>query len=376
MRPYLRLVLGPTLTVTLSILALVEIVFLAEEFTGLLETIVSTGGSAFDLIRLLSWKIPEILDLALPIAILVGVHTAVGRSRRDGELVVLSAAGAPSWGLVSGFLLVGLLGACLSFAISGFIAPASSFAQRLALHEMTVSHIAEQISAPGESGTTLVTNGTDFVATGTPDGPPSLMVRRPPGSKPWRYAFAGDWEVLGPDVEGNGTFRLGQVSAFGDLERLDGKTAEAQLNRMAAGSVKVGFSMEDVLPVLDNVPRRQERPVLPLTLGIFSFAAVNTAIDPQRLALTIGRSMLVPAAVLLALMAVCGGTVPGVRAAAFPMALIGLVLTDLVARAWLGGFSTPRALTLATLFVAVAAVAVPISALRLAGEALIRPGRG
>lgn len=376
MRPYFRLTLRPILVTSAIILALVEIVFLSEQFTGLMERVVGTGGSAWDLVQLLLWEAPEILDLALPAALLVGVQTAVGRARREGELVVLTAAGAPVRGLVLGVLLIGLAGGVLSFAISGIVAPAASYAQRVSVHQLTVQHIRDRISAPGESGSTFRAQGVDFVATGADGEPPSLMVRRAPDSKPWRYAFAGDWEVTGPDAEERGNFRLGQVTAFGDLPPLDGEVAEAQLNRMAAGSVDVGFVMDDILPVLDRTPREDERPIVMGLQSLMVGEALAEATDPARIARIWTRALLVPSAALLALLAVWGGTVKGVRAAALPLALVALVLCDLVTRAWIGGIATGPMLWLACGVVAGALVLLPLLALRIAGEALIRPGRG
>ncbi|MGR3321693.1 MAG: LptF/LptG family permease [Pseudooceanicola sp.] len=376
MRPYLRLFLRPMLVISISILALIEVIFLAEEFTGLMEQVVSRGGSAFDLLRLLIWQSPEILDLALPAALLVGVYSAVGRARRDGELVVLAATGAPVRGLVAGALLVGLAGGVLSFAISGLAAPAANYAQRVALYQMTVEHVANQIAAPGESGTTFSTNDVDFVATGATDHPPALLVRREVDAQPWRYAFAGDWEVTGPDEEGRGTFRLGQVSAFGDLPALNGETAEAGLNRLAAGKVSVGFDMDDILPALDRSRRENERPVIPFFRAYVAGDEVGMATDPRRVAMIWARALLVPGAVLIALMAVWGGTIHYVRSAALPLALVTLVLCDLVVRAWLGGLVAGPGLVLACIAVAAGLLGLPLLALARAGEALIRPGRG
>ena len=98
--------------------------------------------------------------------------------------------------------------------------------------------------------------------------------------------------------------------------------------------------------------------------------------DPARVARIWARALLVPAAALLALLAVWGGTVRGVRAAALPLALVALVLCDLVTRAWLGGTVAGAGLGLACGAVFVLLVILPLAALRVAGEALIRPGRG
>lgn len=376
MRPYFRLTLRPILATSAVILALVEIVFLSEQFTGLMESVVKSGGSALDLVKLLLWEVPAILDLALPAALLVGVHSAVGRARREGELVVLTAAGAPVRGLVLGVLMIGLAGGALSFAIAGVVAPAASYAQRVSLHALTVRHIQQRISQPGESGMTFAAREVDFVATGAEGEPPSLMVRRPPDSRPWRYAFAGDWEVTGPDAEERGNFRLGQVTAIGDLPPLGGTEAELRLNRMAAGSVDVGFEMDDILPVLDRTPREDERPLVPGLQTLMAGMALEEVTDPARVARIWARALLVPAAALLALLAVWGGTVRGVRAAALPLALVALVLCDLVTRAWLGGTVAGAGLWLACGAVFVLLVILPLAALRVAGEALIRPGRG
>lgn len=377
MRPYFRLTLRPILATSLIILALVEIVFLSEQFTGLMDRVLKTGGSGLDLLRLLLWEVPGILDLALPVALLVGVQSAVGRARTQGELVVLTAAGAPVGGLVRGVLLVGLLGGLLSFAIAGIIAPAASYAQRVALHALTVQHIRARISEPGESGSTFRAQGVDFVATGTDDASPSLMVRRPPDARPWRFAFAGEWEVTGPDEDGDrGNFRLGQVTAFGDLPRLDGEMTEAQMNRMAAGSVDVGFDMDDILPVLDRTPRENERPVVPALQALMAGEVLDEATNPERIARIWARALLVPTAALLALMAVWGGSVRGVRAAALPLALLALVACDLVTRAWLVGIAAGPSLWAASGVVTLVLLGLPLAALWRAGEALVRPGRG
>ena len=368
MRPYFRLTLRPILATSLIILALVEIVFLSEQFTGLMDRVLKTGGTGWDLVRLLLWEVPEILDLALPVALLVGVQSAVGRARTQG---------APVGGRVRGVLLVGLLGGLRSFAIAGSIAPAASYAQRVALHALTVQHIRARISEPGESGSTFRAQGVDFVATGADDASPSLMVRRPADARPWRFAFAGEWEVTGPDEDGErGNFRLGQVTAFGDLPRLDGEMTEAQMNRMAAGSVDVGFDMDDILPVLDRTPRENERPVGPALQALMAGEVLEEATNPERIARIWARALLVPAAALLALMAVWGGSVRGVRAAALPLALLALVACDLVARAWLGGIAAGPSLWAASGEVTLALLGLPLAALWRAGEALVRPGRG
>ncbi len=145
---------------------------------------------------------------------------------------------------------------------------------------------------------------------------------------------------------------------------------------MAAGRVQVGFEMQDVLPALDRNPRANELPVLPLIKFLAIGGAIEDAIDPRRVALAWARALLVPAAALLALMAVWGGTVRQVRAAALPFALVGLVLTDLIARAWLSGIAPGPGLFLACGVVGVAMIGGPVFALVAAGESLIRPGRG
>ena len=75
-------------------------------------------------------------------------------------------------------------------------------------------------------------------------------------------------------------------------------------------------------------------------------------------------------------MAVWGGTVRTVRAAALPLALIGLVGCDLVTRAWLGGLSAGPTLWAVTAGLTLLLPGLPLLALARAGEALIRPGRG
>jgi hypothetical protein len=75
-------------------------------------------------------------------------------------------------------------------------------------------------------------------------------------------------------------------------------------------------------------------------------------------------------------MAVWGGSVRGVRAAALPLALLALVACDLVTRAWLGGIAAGPSLWAASGVVTLALLGLPLAALWRAGEALVRPGRG
>ena len=93
--PMTRLLAGRTMRILLGLLVLIEAIFIAESFTTTIETVVSNGGSAWDLFLLLLLQTPEIVDFALPLVLLIGLFFAINAARDDNELVVCSAAGVP-----------------------------------------------------------------------------------------------------------------------------------------------------------------------------------------------------------------------------------------------------------------------------------------
>ena len=75
--PVVRVLGKPLILRLLLLLLVIEAVFLAESFTTLMEHALRYGGSTTDVAHLLTFKIPEILDLGL---------TKQGRTY-DGQLV-------------------------------------------------------------------------------------------------------------------------------------------------------------------------------------------------------------------------------------------------------------------------------------------------
>jgi len=116
-----------------AVMALVEAIFLAERFTIVFRDAAEKDANLFDIFLLLGCTSTEIFDLALAVAVLIAVYIVALRMRENRELLAFFAAGAGPF-QVAGLALVLAFGAQLtSIAVSGFLDPASRYAQRAIL---------------------------------------------------------------------------------------------------------------------------------------------------------------------------------------------------------------------------------------------------
>ena len=93
LRPLIRILAWPVLARLLVILAVVEAIFLAESFTTLLEEALRNDALAADVGILLVFRMPQILDLALAVGVLIAVYFVISDARNRGELIILAASG-------------------------------------------------------------------------------------------------------------------------------------------------------------------------------------------------------------------------------------------------------------------------------------------
>lgn len=366
-------VLGPrVLAVTGLILTLIAGIFLAESFTGHMNFVLHYGGRAQDLALVLLLGMPEIIDLALPLAMLVGVHIAVADTRDEGAWVVSASAGIAPWHITGFVGLFGLLGFGLSLLASGWLVPVSTYAQRMALAELQVSYTLRRITGPIDPGEVLHVQGHSFVVRDT-DGRAELLILTRNADGGFTFARVDDWQVTAaPTDEQQGRYelRLGPMQV-----RSSDAAGEVWTRSLNLGGATFSFGIDDVLPEVNR-----DRSIAERTIGALLPRITDAAAPPElqgRLAELLARALLAPAAAILALATTLLGGPAGGRLAGLPLAL-GLMLGAdlglrplLVAAAVKAGMLGAAAPLLAALV-----LLPPLAILILAGERLIRQRRG
>ncbi len=134
-RVYNAFFIGQILLEVTAVLVFIEGVFLAEEFVGLLKIANKRLGFIDPLPWLVAYKAPEILDLALPLALVIGVYRVLLRLREQRELLILAAAGISAQFLLRRVALVAVMAFGLSVWVSGFVEPQANFAYRKLLFD-------------------------------------------------------------------------------------------------------------------------------------------------------------------------------------------------------------------------------------------------
>jgi LPS export ABC transporter permease LptG/LPS export ABC transporter permease LptF len=123
-------VLRELTTPTLLALFLYTFVLLMNHFFVVAEKALSKN-LGWDLtIRLFVMAIPNLLVLAIPMAVLLGCLIGIGRLSADHEWVALQGAGQGPWRLLKPLLLFGLLASMATTLIYGELAPRANYVMR------------------------------------------------------------------------------------------------------------------------------------------------------------------------------------------------------------------------------------------------------
>lgn len=362
--PIVRVLGKPLILRLLLLLLVIEAIFLAESFTTLMEHALRYDGTARDVLHLLSFKTPEILDLALAISLLIATYFATQDARNRGELVILATAGI-HWGRVIAFvLLLGTIGGLLSFLNAGLVLPMAKYGERLALAALQKDHVLSRINTGSDQTTLQTIRDTTFIATPPQDAAQSrgqLFVFQPNQNGNWRVAQSKDWQVTDPAPADTHTITLKSLSV---LEAPYPNDHVKPLNRFNSAQASFAFQMADALPAPDTSRTAAEQ-LLDLNAN-----------EPAQLTRLVTRALMVPMAGLLALAALLvGGTGPW-RHAALPLAALLMMSADVASRALLAEWSatvpTPALLLLALAFY----IGPPLAYLLWRGEALMTPQRG
>lgn len=118
-----------------GVLLLVDGIFLAERLAGFVEVKLKYDAAWSIIVELLACTVPDVIALALPIA-LVGVsYLAVLELRENRELVLMAGVGVGPGKCIAFLFLIGLAAAALSLAVSGTLKPEARFLARAAVTE-------------------------------------------------------------------------------------------------------------------------------------------------------------------------------------------------------------------------------------------------
>ncbi|MGR3714476.1 MAG: LptF/LptG family permease [Shimia sp.] len=360
-QPVLRILGRAILWRLLLILVVVEAIFLAEEFTGLLQLALRLDGPLWVIGKMLVFRMPAIFDLALAFGLLIAVYFAVGDARSSGELVVLATAGIPWWRVVTLTLAIGTAGGALSLINAGYVLPVSNFAERVTVAELRKDYILDRIQTPN-SGTALQTiEDTTFIAT-PPQKPDAdqtgnLFVFQPDIGGFWRAATSRNWHVVAQDDNHHVIALQDLVAHDVPLTQNDGPI----LSRYAVAAADFEFDLSAVTPEVDRTRGRTEQ-ILRLDKG-----------EGQRVAKITSRALMVPLAGLLALAALVGPFNAITRLLALPMAAVLMLTLDVLANATVVG----SVASLPPLLVALTAIALylgpPLVFLARRKEDLMKP---
>ncbi|MBR9842823.1 MAG: LptF/LptG family permease [Rhodobacteraceae bacterium] len=365
--PVTRILALPTVARLGLLLALVVAVFLAESFTTLMEEALRYGGGSADVLVLLMFQAPEIVDLALALGVLIALFFALSEARDRGELVILATSGV-RWTRVVWFALgLGFMGGVLSVAVSGFVVPAARYAERITMAELRSDHILREIISPGPRNARQSINRMTFIATppteeGQLRGQLLGFQFHPDGS--WRAGQSRDWDVDGPDEAGGYRIQLNTTAAY-ESPRIDKDSGELPwISTIRVRNTGVDFRMEEVLPVAKKAHRDNEKPL-----------KFKPSADP-RFGEVMARALLVPMAALLAVAAVLASGKSFLRFLTLPVAAVFLLLFDVLGRTLLRDFAGGIPFGQLAGFAALTYLGPPLIFTLMRGEAVMLPVRG
>jgi len=133
---------------TFGLALLAFLVFIGLELVlSLSDALFARGAGAGEVLRLLLFKLPSVLTLAIPAGVLLAVFLSLSRLATARELLAFQALGYPLRRILVPFVLFGLLTSCLSFLLSELAVPAAESAYR---HQLLSLLYRGEIPSPQE----------------------------------------------------------------------------------------------------------------------------------------------------------------------------------------------------------------------------------
>jgi lipopolysaccharide export system permease protein len=99
------------------------VILLGSRFVSYMQDAAVGKYSASAVLTLMGFRLPEFIQVTLPLGYYLGVVLAVGRLSADQELTVLTAGGASPWRMLSWVVSSGVIVAMLATALSGWVTP-------------------------------------------------------------------------------------------------------------------------------------------------------------------------------------------------------------------------------------------------------------
>ena len=382
--PLTRLLAGRTLWLLVGLLVLIEAIFIAESFTTLMAIVVSNGGSVWDILLLLLLKTPEIVDFALPLAILIGLYFAIKTARDESELVVYAAAGVSWWRIPQFALGVGLAGMLISILFAGYITPTANYAQRLTIHFLETRRVVQEITSPSPQNTIRRIKDRMIIATPPTDKNSqrgNLFVFETVDDDGWRVSQARDWEVDGPEEDGSYSIQLNSFRDYiGQTEKPavesppNKPTLQLDKARLQVNNLALDFRIEELVRAIDRGRRPHERMLHAPNGANTAF----TGVINRRLGEVLGRAIvcLLAAGAAVAMAAWSARRVG--HYLSLPLGVVIVMGGDIIARTLLGdlGHGAATGFIYYAIGALAVAAAVPLIYPTLRREYLIAPVRG
>ncbi len=384
LNPMTRLLLGRTLFIGLGLFALIEAIYITEEFTTIMENVVISGGDALDLVLLLLLRAPEVVDFALPLVLFLAIFFAIIGARDSNEMIVCAASGVPWWRIPIFAIWAGLFGAAISIAFSAAVAPGSAYAFRLASLKLVTDRLVRDITEPGRLSTVQSVQRRTVISS-PPTDPNAergtLFVFHPDDGEGWKVNRAQDWTIIGPDEDDAYAIRMEKFSEFRGQNKADERPVDNSLqavlsrNQFRFENVEMAFRMDQLLPPIDKARRLNETPIFTEPIEL---AAPENARVARRVGESIARALAVALAALAAVpTAAWAGTRTG-RYLALPLGCIAVLGAEVFARTLLGDAASEGlpAIWSAMAGFTVVVLLIPLAYTLWRGERMITPAEG
>lgn len=198
----------------LLVAALVEAIFIAEKLNEIVLTVLDQRAPGGYIPLFIVLRMPEVFNLALPIAVVIACYRAALQAREDREFLVVAGMGVSVGGLVRMAALVGVAALAISAVVSGFVAPAAQYAQRFLLFEARYAALRDG-GSPGAFF--RFGDHTVFVASNLGGSAPNRLFihRRVDGTDDTeRLAIAEAGRLEGLDGDGPAVLRLADTTVL------------------------------------------------------------------------------------------------------------------------------------------------------------------
>lgn len=378
------------LRLVLTVMALVEAIFLAERFPMVFRDVINNNANLLDAGLMFACSSTQIFDLALPIAILVAVYLTTIRMREGRELLVFATAGIGPFHLIALASMIGFAALSVSMLVSSGIDPSARYAQRVILFDAEFRALKEGINT-GQfhyfSNKVTFAPARSTAPGGRNDGGQSrnLFVYQELNPGSFRVITADTVRLDGPFANGLIRLRLGGFSSTVFFEPRPTtrsqsgaapclSCADTSNGALSAGDVVQELKLDDLLPF---PPRGSDLKEMTLVDQL----RPQSPPDPGRqrtemrlLGERVARGFLCLLAPLIALVSVCA-TTRATNHAVLPLACLALMALN-IASAWLIRAMAPMdwmaAIALPTALSAVLAAPLLLSIMRTQGD-VIRP---